>query len=74
MPTAQPTVVTSQQGALVAVVSINGTVDVWEIPQNATITIQPAAGWGSVTKTSDQVSLASAESDINSQLVSDGAV
>jgi len=74
MPQAQPTVVTSQQGTVIGIVSIDGKVDVWNIPQNATITIQPAAGWGPVTQTSTGVSLADAETDIHEQLVHDGAI
>jgi hypothetical protein len=75
MPSAQPTVLASQSGSVLAISKLNtGTVDVWEIPANATITIQPAAGWGPVTQTSTGVSLADAETDINGQLVKDGAV
>jgi hypothetical protein len=73
MPQAQPTILASEQGSVLAVVKVDGTTDVWEIPQNATITIQPAAGFGSVIETSTAVSLADAEVDIVGQLADNGA-
>jgi hypothetical protein len=72
-PGPTPIVVASQQGSVLAIVQVDGTVNVWDIPQNANITIQPAAGFGDVSETSSSASLATAETDIDGQLVHAGA-
>jgi hypothetical protein len=72
-PGTTPIVLASQQGTVLAIVQVDGTVNVWGIPQNANITIQPAPGWGPVTETSISASLATAETDIDGQLVQAGA-
>jgi len=69
-----PTVIQSEQGAIVAVVHLDHTVDVYQIPPSGTITIQPQTGFGNVVKTSSSVSKADAETDIDTQLGHDGAV
>ena len=67
------TVLGSDQGSVLSIVHVDGTVDVWSIPQNAVIDIQTARGFGSLTETSVNASLSAAESDIDSHLVSAGA-
>lgn len=68
-----PTTVSSDQGGVVAVVHLDHTVDVYRIPPGATITIQPQTGFGNVTESSANVSLADALTDISSALGQDGA-
>jgi hypothetical protein len=68
------TILNAGQGATFARVNGDGTTDVWSIPTNATVTIDPAKGFGSVSQTSTSADLATAESDINAQLAANGAV
>ena len=75
MPGPPPTtVVNSEQGCVIAIVHLDHTVDVYRIPPSATITIQPQTGFGSVVLSSNSVSKASAESDMDSYLITAGAL
>lgn len=64
---------TSDQGASIALVHLDHTVDVYQIPPGASITIQPQAGFGSVTQTASSVSLAAAVSEVQAELGQFGA-
>lgn len=64
----------AQSGAVIAVVRGDSAVDVWSIPANATITIDPARGFGSVSEISSTVPLSAAQTAISNQLGADGAV
>lgn len=74
MPTSiPPTVLTSDQGCAIAIVHLDHTVDVWRIPPNAVITIQPQTGLGNVIESSENVSKSIAVSDVDDYLGSVGA-
>lgn len=64
---------TSDQGGSIAVVHLDHTVDVYKVPPGASITIQPQAGFGSVTQTETGVTLAVAVAEVQTELGSFGA-
>jgi hypothetical protein len=70
----QPTVVSSAQGAVLVIVHVDGTSDVYTIPQSATITIQPPVGFGNVSKVGDLVDKASAENLVDQVISTFGAM
>lgn len=74
MPGQPPsTQVSAGNGAALAIVHADGTVDVYSVPQNASIAIQPQVGFGSVSETQAGANKSTAESSIDSILSQAGA-
>ena len=63
----------SERGGAIAIVHPDHSVDVYDVPENSIINIATQRGFGVATQVSNSVSLADADSQVNTQLAQKSA-